>query len=206
MQRPDWIVRMKRIAEAEHEPVQPGTFRDPNRTRHERDRWAKWGDTKPQAKLRKPKNKISTKETVPADQIKLVRFSSQNTGNNRLARHAIDQDANTVWHSNFTGNVDKHPHELVLDLGKSRSIAGFRYLARQDGGWNGAFAETEFYVSDSPDEFAKPAAEATFDKSREVQSVKLSSPASGRYVMVRVLSEVNGNDWASAADIAVVAN
>ncbi|MEL6110427.1 MAG: sulfatase-like hydrolase/transferase [Planctomycetota bacterium] len=202
--KPEWIERMKRIAEASHEPPRPGKYLDPNRTRHERDRKAKWGDTKPPTKPRKSKNKVSSSDTVPADQVKLVRFSSQNTGNNRLARHAIDQDADTIWHSNFTGTVDQHPHELVLDLGSSRRITGFRYLARQDGGWNGAFAETEFYVSDSPSDFATVTAEATFDKLREVQTVSLSKPVRGRYVLIRVLREVNGKAWASAADIAVV--
>ncbi|MEO1524955.1 MAG: sulfatase-like hydrolase/transferase [Planctomycetota bacterium] len=202
--KPEWVARMKKIAQASHEPVQAGTYLDPNRTRHERDRKAKWGDAKPPTKPRKAKNTISSKATVPADQVKLVRFSSENTGNQRLARNAIDQDANTVWHSNFAGVVNEHPHELVLDLGKPRRINGFRYLARQDGGWNGAFADTEFYVSDSSDEFAKPVAKTTFGKVREVQTISLAEPVEGRYVLIRILSEVNGNAWASAADIAVV--
>jgi len=43
-QHPDILARMKAFAERSHVPVQPGTFRD--RTRHERDRKAKWGSAK----------------------------------------------------------------------------------------------------------------------------------------------------------------
>jgi arylsulfatase A-like enzyme len=39
----DLVARMKRFAEASHEPVRPGEYLDPDRTRHQRDRKAKWG-------------------------------------------------------------------------------------------------------------------------------------------------------------------
>jgi arylsulfatase A-like enzyme len=41
---PDVLARMKTFARESHAPVQPGTFTD--RTRHERDRKAKWGSTR----------------------------------------------------------------------------------------------------------------------------------------------------------------
>ena len=98
----------------------------------------------------------------------------------------------------------KHPHELVIDLGAEHTIRGFRYLARQDGGWNGAFGKTEFSISNSPDQFDEPAITTTFQKQRTAQAADLKTPARGRYVRVRVLSEVNGNAWGSAAEIAIV--
>ena len=64
-------------------------------------------------------------------------------------------------------------------------------------------SETEFYVSDSPTEFEQPATRITFAKSRNPQPARLATPLAGRYVKVRILSEVNGKDWASAADIGV---
>jgi len=39
----DILVKMTAFAKDSHEPVRPGTFADPDRTLHERDRWAKWG-------------------------------------------------------------------------------------------------------------------------------------------------------------------
>jgi arylsulfatase A-like enzyme len=46
-EHPDLLARMKAFAERSHVPVEPGTFRD--RTRHERDRKAKWGSSRAQA-------------------------------------------------------------------------------------------------------------------------------------------------------------
>jgi arylsulfatase A-like enzyme len=41
--QPGILAKMKAFAAASHEPVRPGTFLDPDRTKHERDRQAKWG-------------------------------------------------------------------------------------------------------------------------------------------------------------------
>jgi hypothetical protein len=136
--------------------------------------------------------------------MKLIRFSSENYANDRRAAYAIDGNPRTVWHSQFSGKLATHPHELVMDLGATYRIRGFRYLARQDTGWNGTFAKTEFCVSNSPDRFGKPIVRATFNKVRTPQAADCAKPVRGRYVLVRVLSEVNGNPWASAAQIGVV--
>ena len=82
-------------------------------------------------------------------------------------------------------------------------IRGFRYLARQDSGWNGAIKDCEFFVSDSPDRFGKPVAKATFEKTRKSQQVNCD-PVPGRYALLRALSEVNGGPGASVAELGVV--
>ena len=86
-----------------------------------------------------------------------------------------------------------------MDLGAVYEIRGFRYLARQDGGWNGAFGKTEFYVGNSSDTFTKLAVKATFKKVRRPQAVDCEKPIRGRYVRVRILSEVANNPSASAS-------
>ena len=84
-------------------------------------------------------------------------------------------------------------------------MTGFRYLARQDQGWNGAFAETEFFLALTRDGFGEvPAARAMFGKLRKAQAADLKTPVRARFLKVRVLSEVNGGAWASAAELAVV--
>ena len=202
-QHPDILRRMKTFAERSHAPVRPGTFQD--RTRHERDRKAKWGSTRPEADnyLRKV-NRIRAKGLISATEMKLVHFSSENRANDRRAIYAIDGNPRTVWHSRFSGELARHPHELVIDLGAVYAVGGFRYLARQDTGWNGAFAETEFFVSESPDTFGDPVAKGTFQKVRTAQDCDCGQPVRGRYVRVRVLSEVNGEPWGSAAEIGIV--
>jgi hypothetical protein len=59
-------------------------------------------------------------------------------------------------------------------------------------------------VGNSPTDFGSPAATVTFTKDRKVQSARCGKPTRGRYVKVRVLSEVNGEAWGSAADIGVI--
>lgn len=204
---PDLLAKMIEFAKESHEDERPGTYHDPQRVRHERDRWAKFGDTRPKT-IRKPGkiNRLSAKGLIPYENVRLIRFSSENRGNDRMAAYALDGKPNTVWHSQFTGEVAEPPHELIIDLGKICEIQGFRYLARQDGGWNGAFGRTEFFVSDSPNSFGEPVARATFQKVRTEQSATCKSPVRGRYVAIRILSEVNANPWASASDIGIVGN
>jgi len=198
-EHPDIVAKMKAIAEKAHEPARPGTFAD--RTLHERDRRAKFGGKAP---VRMGKvNQMPQKGLIPPKQYKLVRASSENRANGKLAKHAFDGDPRTHWHSQFAPELKKHPHELVIDLGGEHTISGFRYLARQDGGWNGAIKDCEFYVSDDPARFDKLAAKATFGKVKKAQEVKCK-PLRGRYVLLRVLSEVNGGPWASVAELGVI--
>ena len=200
---PEVIARMKVIISENHEPARPGTYT--TRERHERDRQAKWGTSRPQASPRiKGRNRIKDRNLVPFEKMKLVRFSSENQSNNRKAIFTIDGRPDTIWHSSWSDGLSKHPHELVIDLGATYHVSGFRYLARQDGGWNGAFAKTEFSVGNSPTDFGSPAATVTFTKDRKGQSARCGKPTRGRYVKVRVLSEVNGEAWGSAADIGVI--
>ena len=201
---PEVLSKMQAFAKASHTPVQPGKYYDMTRERHERDRWAKWGTSREDHSRPKITNRIPNKEIVPFEDMKLVRFSSQNWGNDRLAEYAIDGKPGTVWHSQFSNGTKKHPHELVIDLGETRKIGGFYYLARQDQGWNGAFSETEFYVSDSVDSFPeKPHAVITFAKEKTAQRLDCAE-INGRYVLVRNLSEISGNVYGSAADLAVI--
>ena len=134
---------------------------------------------------------------------KVVRFSSESNENNRLAQHAIDGKPRTHWHTQFGAELARHPHELVIDLGRTATIRGFRYLARQDGGWNGAVAECEFSVSETSDEFGEPVAKVTFKKVKRSQEATCDA-VSGRFVRVRILSEVNGGPWASIAELGVI--
>jgi len=51
------------------------------------------------------------------------------------AENAIDGQTANFWHTEWKASSPNHPHRLILDLGKSQIIAGFRYVPRQgDGG------------------------------------------------------------------------
>ncbi len=201
--QPEVLARLKAFAKVSHQAVQPGEYRDPKRTRHQRDRQAKWGSRKAST-ANTSVHQITEKGLIPAKGMKLVRFSSENRANDRRAAYAIDGDPRTHWHTQFSTQLAKHPHELVIDLGQTYEILGFRYLARQDSGWNGAFAKTEFSVSNSAESFDAPVATATFKKLRQPQAADCQQPVRARYVQVRILSGVAGQPWASAAEIGVI--
>ena len=200
---------MKAFAKEAHTPVREGVFHD--RTLNEKDRRAKWGGRGPQQNPagRSSRRNRGTVQTLPQQGLipsgdwKIVRVSSESKSNGKLARNAIDGDPRTHWHTRFGSDLAKPPHELVIDLGGEHTIRGFRYLARQDGGWNGAFAKCEFYVSRDGKQFGQPVCQVTFRKTKQPQEVQCPA-TKGRYVQVRILSEVNGGPWASAAELGVV--
>ena len=208
-EHPDKLAALRDLATAASEPAVEGSF---SRTdRHERDRRAKTGQQdNPDApdpltgKRKGAKAAAMPKEgLLPTGELKLVRASSENTGNRKFARQAIDGDPETLWHSRFSPEVAVPPHELVIDLGTERTVRGIVYLGRQDGGWNGAVKEADVTLGSSPEAFGEPVAKATLKKSKEPQTVTFP-PAKGRYLRFRAYSEHGPGTFASAAEIGVI--
>ncbi len=197
---PDIVTSIKAIAAKAHQPAVEGTFHE--RENHEKDRRAKWGGARSAAGPARV-NELRPEGLISNAGWKIVRVSSQSESNGRLARCAIDGDSRTHWHSSFSGQPAEHPHELVIDMGKPRAISGFRYLARQDAGWNGALGNCEFYVGDSLEDLSQLATKASFKKSKKSQEIRCKT-IHGRYVRLRVLSSVTDGPWASISELGVV--
>lgn len=51
------LAEMQDFAVSQHEPARPGSYTDPERKRHERDRWAKWGTSPDRPAPKKKKEK-----------------------------------------------------------------------------------------------------------------------------------------------------
>ena len=197
------LAKLVAMADKSHELVREGTFA--SRELHEKDRRAKYGKNapKPNRRRNKAKHRLPKKGMLANDKWKVVRVSSESTSNGKLAANVIDHDPNTIWHSNWSGTVNEHPHELVIDLGERTTIHGLCYLARQDNGWNGSIGTCEFSVSDDPQLFAQVAAKATLKETRKPQFMPCP-PVTGRYVRLRILTEIHGGPWASVADLGVM--
>ena len=157
-------------------------------------------------------HRIDEPRAVPPSEMRIVRVSSEETNRDEvyahstgLAANVIDGDPLTKWSTRYSGGDPiPPPHELVIDLGRTRKISGFRYLPRQIG-YVGHLANTEFRVSDDPNRFPEgPAAKAVFTASKAVQSAECGRPCNGRFVLVRILSEINGKPVAAAAEISVI--
>lgn len=63
------------------------------------------------------------------------------------AENAIDGQTANFWHTEWSDKKPGHPHRLILDLGQSREVAGFRYTPRQGQG-GGRIKDYKVYVGD----------------------------------------------------------
>lgn len=120
------------------------------------------------------------------------------------AKNAIDGDPDTYWHTQYDPVMAKHPHQLIVDLGHEQSIGGFRYVPRQDGGVNGRVKKYAFFVSRDGQTWTGPVASGEFANTADPSSVKLKPAVKARYFKFVALSEVNGQPYATAAEIDVL--
>lgn len=195
--KPHILERLRAIAEEAHEPAREGFYYD--FTLELKDQAAKWGDQFPPWVHTLPKEGL-----IPHEEMRVVYASSESRFNLKLAACAIDGNPLSWWHTEWRERTPSHPHELVIDLGRRRLIRGFVYLPRQDRSWNGTIRDCEFYVSDNHRRFGRPVVRARFKRTKKPQKVMLPKPVWGRYVMLRTLSEINGNPWASVAELGVI--
>ena len=136
---------------------------------------------------------------------KVVRASSEQTPD-EPKEAAIDGDPRTIWHSRWSPETAKYPHEIVIDLGESLTLRGFTYTPRS-GSLNGTIKTYAIHVSPDGQDWGQPAAQGEFGNIRNnpvQQSVRFANPHTGRFIKFVATSEVNGQPWASAAEIGVV--
>ncbi|MEJ6982581.1 beta-galactosidase [Pedobacter sp. P351] len=77
--------------------------------------------------------------------------SEETTASNNSADKVFDLQESTFWQSQSVGGKPKHPHQIVLDLGESVKIKGFRYLPRSDKKTAGMIKNYRIFFK--PDEF-----------------------------------------------------
>jgi len=120
------------------------------------------------------------------------------------ARHLTDGDPNTIWHTMFSVTVAKHPHWVDLDAGEQKTITGFTYLPRQDGA-NGNVKDYTIHISTDGKEWGEPVLTGTFDRSNREKKIMFDKPIQGRYIRFTALSEQGGQDFASGAELTILA-
>jgi hypothetical protein len=126
--------------------------------------------------------------------------SEELVGEDGAADNAFDDNPETIWHTQWSDDSPAHPHELVIDLGATYSLAGFSMLPRQDGSANGRIIDYEFYIGIYPDQWSTPVAEGSFADNANEKSVTFPFTA-GRYIRLVALSGSNGAPWTSVAEI-----
>ena len=117
--------------------------------------------------------------------------------------NAVDGQDGTFWHSRWSRDAPAHPHWLAADFGQTLNVASVTVLPRQGGNANGRIKDYEVYVSADGKAWGEPVAKGTWKKSGNEQTAKLKTPAKGRYLKLVALSEVDGQKFASIAEIDV---
>jgi hypothetical protein len=111
---------------------------------------------------------------------------------------AIDDDPNTCWHSTWQPSPTPMPHELVVEFGREVTLAGITYLPRQDMA-NGRVRECEIFAD------GRSVATTKWPNSSELQTLRFTNPVTTRTLRLVIKSEVNGNSFASIAELDVLA-
>ena len=104
------------------------------------------------------------------------------------AKLAIDGNNSTFWHTAWGTNV-----------------TAITYLSRQDGNQNGMVKEYEVYLSTDGQTWGAKVASGSFQNTTALQTAKLNTATTARYMKFVAKSEINGNAWTSAAEIGIEA-
>ena len=133
-----------------------------------------------------------------------VIFTSSEESGEGNAKHLVDGDINSIWHTMYSVTVAKYPHWVDFDAGDTKNIKGFVYLPRQDGP-NGNIKDYEILVSTDGKNWGEPIMKGTFENNQKEKKVMLKAPVKARYFRFRALSSQNGADFASGAEFSIIA-
>ena len=145
--------------------------------------------------------KFEKQESVP---MTVVYASSEETGEGAAA-HLVDGNPSTTWHTMYSVTVAKYPHWVDFDAGEVKTIKGFVYLPRQDGGSNGNIKDYSLHTSMDGKAWTE-VTKGTFGKGKLEQRVMLDKPVRARYIRFTGLSSQNGADFAGGAEFSVIAD
>jgi len=121
--------------------------------------------------------------------------------NDEKANLILDGNPFTAWHQNKNKEM---PIDLVLYLGSEQKLCGFKYLPDQ-GNTSGAIAKYQFFVSQDNKEW-KLVDEGEFAniKNNPLWQTKSFTAVKARYIKLRAVREVNGNNDAGYAEVDVI--
>ncbi len=115
--------------------------------------------------------------------------------------NVLDGDKSTKWHSQWSTQETKHPHEIQIDLGATYEIAGFQVVNRTDG-TNGSIKEYELYLSEDGKNWEEPVETGQLEVANSVE-VRFKQMFKGQFVRLVAISGVG--PWISVAEFDVLA-
>lgn len=145
----------------------------------------------------------ATFEKIAAVHTEVIYASSEEVGEGN-AKHLTDSDPSTHWHSMYSVTVAKHPHWVDLDAGEEKTLTGFIYLPRQDSS-NGNIKDYTLHISKDAKSWGEPIKRGTFANNRDGKKVVFDQPVKARYIRFTALSEQSGQDFATGAELTILA-
>lgn len=156
-----------------------------------------WHKDTPDVKISRTFDKV---EFVP---VTVLACSSEEPGEN--AANLVDGKPESIWHTAYGVTVTKYPHTVDFDCSEMKTIKGFTYLPRQDGGNNGNIKAYRIQLSTDGKTWSEPVAEGEFERGAALKRVIFQKPQRARYLRFTALSSQNGLDFASGAEFTVIA-
>ncbi len=141
-------------------------------------------------------------ETVP---LEVVYVSSEEGPGGDVGKNIVDGDPSTIWHTMYSITVPKYPHWIDFDCNEAKTIKGFTYLPRQDGGNNGNIKGYKVQLSMDGKTWGDVVAEGNFENNTKEKKVMLKTPQKARFLRFTATSSQNGADFASGAEFGVLA-
>jgi len=134
---------------------------------------------------------------------KIIHTSSVEPGEG-LAKHALDNNPTTFWHTNWSSTQEKHPHDIQIDLGETVTLIGFTQLPRQ-GQSNGRIRRYRFYAGKDANNWGDPVAQGRFANTNQLQTVRLDAPVQARFIKLVALDEWSNEYYTTIAELDVMA-
>ncbi len=141
-------------------------------------------------------------ETVP---VEVIYVSSEEGPSGEVAKNIVDGDPATIWHTMYSITMGTYPHWLDFDCNEVKTIKGFTYLPRQDGGANGNIKGYKLQLSLDGKTWSNAVAEGNFENNLKEKKVLLQKPQKARYLRFTATSSQNGAEFASGAEFTVIA-
>lgn len=147
---------------------------------------------------------------VDAQNLDVYKVSSEEKGRseNQDAKNALDDDLNTVWHTNWDGS-DKDRY-FIIELKEPTVISALEYVPRQSG-VNGIVTKAEIYVSETGNDddwtLVKTSNSLNWVSNKNAKYAVFASPVETKYVkLVGVECDGDGRSFMSAASISLFEN
>lgn len=141
---------------------------------------------------------ISSKMKTLAHTHLSIDFVDSEHSASRLASNTIDNDNSTFWHTEWSPSVPAFPHTIIYESDSVANWVGFRCLPRQDGSSNGRVANYKVYGSSDKVAWTE-LKDGTLLNQSASQTVSFDTEMECKYIKFEMLSEVNGNAYASLA-------